>query len=679
MSATVSKISPGSKEFYLKQPHNYSLGIESVLAFHESELGLSSNQTSQSTLVKDLSYEVREHPPFTSISPTSKVYRSWGVVGADGKPQPYKLEPLQILGKKLKEALPNLSFKVLDSIPPTEKDTDLYNSWIIRKASSVAGAGEQRICDELPRAKKSPKSWDSFGIQVASPAITAVENEFQIRNVIDHMAGHENDQYGCFTTNQCGFSVQVGCSKFEVIQKLALICLVYEEEISHLHPPCRRHDESDSNDLFQSNRLRLLASVKHVPTMYKDCSTSAIIQRGITIKHLEELMSSKCQTTIDNNTLKYQADKADLARFMNYPAGKNQYTTGNPNRAVNFTTCVRTKDQQCTVEFRQHRGTLSIEDIENWVEFVVNLVRLAEYYAEYPENFPVQKWEDTTGSAPAKGKRKRVRVFDLIDEMELPNAKRIYWEGRVAKYMCSEKGGPDDRSDDELDIRRLQTPESSKLSDPHSSPRPIRTFRSPGSVKGQSPSEKSKEGNTIDAGVWATEHFTHDGFTWKVTNFNMDEWNTEYTDTRLGRSTMMCGINALVQSFQAQYPESPYANPKRKDEYVNLAKTIQPTISRKEGVTDDTLERLISILTKDEYRLVRVDFSGARRWDQEGGPGKSLYIYISGHDPFQIQKEKAAKQEAKGKGKGKETRIENPNPMGHWESMRRKDGIKEHA
>lgn len=684
-----NKKSSNSKQFYLQRHYDYGVEIEAVLAFHEEELDLSSpGQSAQKTLVKDLSYGAREVEPFTPNHPGAKVYRSWAVAEGDGGPRPYKQEPLKILEKKINAKFPNLDFKVLNSIPSIEKTTDLYNSWTITNDPSVVGAGEQRICEEIPPATKCPKSWDSYGIELVSPVVKSLSNQREIRDVTDFMTEQKEESYGLFTTNQCALQVHVGLSEFKVIQKLALLCLVYEEEISRLHPPCRRHGKRAQNESILSNRLGLLAPGQHVPSMRIDCSTSAIMEKGITISNLEELMGPDCRTTIGETKLEYLFNKGELAKLMNYPPvnRRHQYTMGDRNRFVNFTTCARMSFQPSTIEFRQHRGTLSIEDIEAWVEFVVNLVKLAAYYADNPEQFPVQDWEDATGGSPRNGKRKRVRVFDLMDEMELPRAKRILWEEKVARYMCSEEGGLDDRSDNEPEpadygssspergsdiTSSLSAPGSEKVpsSRGHSNtPDPVRQPGPPG--------QPESSAQTIAAGVWATEHFTFDGFTWVVTNFNIDEWLIEQTDTRVGRLGNMCGINALLQSFQAQYPDSEYADPQNLDKYVAMARSIQPNISRKEGVSDDTMEKLISQLTNDEYRLIRVDYSGARRWDESGrgGPGKSLYIYISGHDPFKQQEEAAAKTRRR---RGRV--IENPYPMGHWESMRRKPGVKEHA
>ncbi|KAH9220081.1 hypothetical protein DL95DRAFT_383421, partial [Leptodontidium sp. 2 PMI_412] len=43
--------------------------------------------------------------------------------------------------------------------------------------------------------------------------------------------------------------------KAKVWRELAMILLVYEDEIARLHPPCRRPGHANAQYQFQSNRL----------------------------------------------------------------------------------------------------------------------------------------------------------------------------------------------------------------------------------------------------------------------------------------------------------------------------------------------------------------------------------------------------------------------------------------
>jgi hypothetical protein len=67
------------------------------------------------------------------------------------------------------------------------------------------------------------------------------EHKNELSQLIAAIIGTNTDHHGAFITNQCGFHVHIEAPKnFEVIKELAILLLVFEEEISRLHPPCRR-------------------------------------------------------------------------------------------------------------------------------------------------------------------------------------------------------------------------------------------------------------------------------------------------------------------------------------------------------------------------------------------------------------------------------------------------------
>jgi uncharacterized membrane protein YgcG len=237
--------------------------------------------------------------------------------------------------------------------------------------------------------------------------------------------------------------------EIEVLQELAILLLIYEEEISRLHPPCRRpHDKKalrlagprgnvDSNRVFW-----LLDDEETTP----DIKSKRFHDMDRTLRALK----SQYHTVDELRAwVRHKDTHETLAKCMNYPPGKESHDNGNRNRIVNFTTAARSNIFPNTIEFRQARGSLCVEEIMHWVKFCVGLVRLAHFYHEHSEEFHVKNW-DNIRQANGNWERNKIDVFDLIGHMQLGEGEIKYWEGQLAKYQAGSPGDADDRTDNEL-------------------------------------------------------------------------------------------------------------------------------------------------------------------------------------------------------------------------------------
>jgi len=110
---------------------------------------------------------------------------------------------------------------------------------------------------------------------------------------------------------------------------------------------------------------------------------------------------------------------------------------------------MRTPDLPQTVEFRQAKGSLNGEDINHWVDFCIEIVKLAHLYAADPERFRVKNWTDVRLD-DGEWERNRIDVFDLMRDIELDDEAITYWAERVSRFMGYVKDDENDRLDDEM-------------------------------------------------------------------------------------------------------------------------------------------------------------------------------------------------------------------------------------
>lgn len=207
---------------------------------------------------------------------------------------------------------------------------------------------------------------------------------------LDVVKGADSGPTGAFITNQCGFHVHVQAPhRLEVLKQLAFIGVVYESEISKLHPHCRRPQNPSAQYLVESNRLFFLYRHLYDPSRISysdlDVSDEALARK-------EEGFLKEIRNEIWSCT-----DAGELASKMNWPDHGVGNELGNRNRQVNFTAAARAEDAPYTVEFRQARGTLDAEDVKMWVDFCIGLVRLAEFYIDNPERFPMKTFKSFFG------------------------------------------------------------------------------------------------------------------------------------------------------------------------------------------------------------------------------------------------------------------------------------------
>lgn len=269
------------------------------------------------------------------------------------------------------------------------------------------------------------------------------EHMRQIGKIIKSVGGPEKLGYDAFITNQCGLHVHVESPKeMKVLIELAIILLVYEEEISQLHPPCRRPGHPASKRQLDSNRLWFL---KNDDLVFSDGNPS-LERHWLDTDCSTEALSRKYSIQEIRNRMLLIRTKEKLSAKMCAPKSR-QYPHGNRNRLVNFVNLARGEGFSETIEFRQARGSLSRTDIFHWTSFCIGLVKAAQFYVENPDRFPAKDWEDIRVEPGTKVRE--LPIFKLMQNMELHAKAPKFWAKKIVKYARSKPGDENNRTDNE--------------------------------------------------------------------------------------------------------------------------------------------------------------------------------------------------------------------------------------
>lgn len=445
----------------------YGVELEYVLAFHELELDLTDSVGGGNDhgLEKEVPLAVRRTEAWSPavsapLNRTSNlIYNSWGIVPnnirSDDEKQhhanirPYELQPQTIVLNKLNEKVALVRNKVRHKREQTRADKvdGAYDRWIISTDRTVVGQGSKNLNKWLPRLsdKKVLNRWDSYGIEVISPVLRSnnARHTAVLEQVVNALRGKGDELYEGFITNQCALHVHVEAPDLEVVKELTAILLIYEEEISRLHPACRRPGHRAARGNLTSNRIMPFLASDFVPS--EDNIARIWDERAETSRYRQRRSIQEIREEIDR-----LQNEQKVAEYMGFP-GTHRL------RVVNFRH-LRGSTNPRTIEFRQARGSLDPYDVIHWVNFCLGLVHLAEYYVQSPDA-RIQDWADENAD-----NNHMLDVFYLLDHMQMDKHSMRYWKRRIAKFMIG--GDEDERSDVEhipdLKKRKKSTPKDPK-------------------------------------------------------------------------------------------------------------------------------------------------------------------------------------------------------------------------
>jgi hypothetical protein len=219
----------------------------------------------------------------------------------------------------------------------------------------------------------------------------------------------------------------------EFLQHLAFICMVFEDVITLLHHPERQgYQGTKAFKYAKSNRTAINAG--------------------------EHYCALAPQFSCEEALLKiFEIDPGDERDLLNKLLNKTpRQPGGKRERYVNFTNALGEDQGEYltrTVEFRQHHGTLSTEDVCEWVFFATALARAAERKqyepavpgATLPDSIreKIQALNDGVRPNVEEQAKKYIWLFqdgnkkksleDLFELLQLPVERRKYWWARARK------------------------------------------------------------------------------------------------------------------------------------------------------------------------------------------------------------------------------------------------------
>jgi hypothetical protein len=407
----------------------FGVEIEGILAFHYDKLQeFIDAHLHGASIVKELSPE--QESCLRSKRYTSGPYNSWALSNAgenkmtisptashpSGPIRAYKSEPLHILldllsskgGKPIHLHYPE------DHSKPAE-----YKDWTLTFDDSIISLTHEEKTVAFPQLipTTETENWDSYGFELVSPpyldsAITQAHHD-----ISSMIAGLATPKTGMAANATCGVHVHIGlpssaCLPTKVVQHLAYLVVVYEDEISRLHPAHRRQRVTE----IESNRLNFCAEGDDP----RDRCESGAIDESTGEIQIQTFQSVYKALGEIRRVLFEEADRtADPVRYVVERMGRAR------GYAYNFSALVKREGPK-TVEFRQHAGSIDAGEIQHWIGFCVGLVALASRYAAAAagttDGCKVQHWGD------------RVSIEDLWEEMGLEAEGRQFYREKMALY-----------------------------------------------------------------------------------------------------------------------------------------------------------------------------------------------------------------------------------------------------
>jgi hypothetical protein len=379
-----------------KKPIEYGVELQFVYAFKESLLDLKS-------IEKRLTSDLRNKRPFNQVEHLQipRPYNSWGIYhDAERKDlRPYGRELLEIAHRHI-QPIAGLPIDIVeDAGERVDKTNARYKKWHITPDHTVRGVGSAGLTRRgiAGVTEQNEDSWDSYGLELVSRVLRLgnAEDLAEIKRVTDALKSEDDPEWAAFVTNQTGLHVHVGVGdNVGALRELALLLIVYEDEISRMHPPCRRPDHACAQQIIESNRTGLYEEMQLEESDDESSNENEFLPSVRAIRtRLDGFNQPEIRRTMGS-------DKTRLVSFMNIVA-ETEYPT--------------------TVEFRQHRGDLCLENIKRWIFFVAGLWRLADQY-RCDNSYRVRSWDD------------RVSVFDLMVDMGMSLEDIDYYRGEIARY-----------------------------------------------------------------------------------------------------------------------------------------------------------------------------------------------------------------------------------------------------
>jgi len=412
-------------------PLTFGIELEGIFVFHQDKLEEHLKAVfPNATIIKRLNPEQRKS--LRQKAYHDQLYQSWALANAGentmtaeaslpqeaGQIRAYRDEPLHIVRDLLSTT--EQGKQILLHNPANHAKPEEYKSWILTSDHSLSGLqGNEKVLAYPDKITcMTIDKWDTYGIELVSPPYLSCDLSKASEDISSLLSAITTPPTSSIMTNRtCGLHVHIGTPSgqslpLKILQHLSFLLVIYEDEISKLHPYHRRQ----RTDEIESNKINF-ASEYPAP--------NDTIERKVLDEETGEIVTKKFESTFKavHAIRRILFDEVDATED---PVFQLQLRMGkHRGQIVNFAYLSRENGPQ-TIEFRQHAGSVDAREINYWVEFCLGLVRLAWRYADGEGECRVKHWND------------KVDIADLMEDMGLDeNVEEFYLE-KVEEYDTDE-------------------------------------------------------------------------------------------------------------------------------------------------------------------------------------------------------------------------------------------------
>ncbi|MCJ1342003.1 hypothetical protein MMC31_000183 [Peltigera leucophlebia] len=426
----------------------FGVEVEFILAFEESMLQEQLDRVGDaSRIVKDLTEEHRTklRTGGTAYAHTRRKYMGWALTSeveppSAGRPTP-QIDPYVEAHKEFgfRAYADEISY-VAQTLLPGPPDVQSirkdgkrveFSRWYISDDRSLLGVDKPTIIANFGSRILHVDKWDTHGVELVSRPLSATSESFdEIKQHLEPLRGTASSRHGAMITSHCALHVHVGFPDpapgkprntfgLSMLQHLAYLLVMYEAQISRMHPSSRRAgSDAAMKDCITNLDEFAEASVE---ASYKDVDGDCFEANG-ELKQYNEL-EEPIVTPISYEISRRLIFTSDMttAKLVKLMCGSLK------DHIVNFTYLLRPAQAARTIEFRQHEGTLNPEAIRWWVSFVLGLVKLADRMAD---RYGADK-EYAGEGYPRAENEGEARLEELWELMGFEKEGQLFYERRM--------------------------------------------------------------------------------------------------------------------------------------------------------------------------------------------------------------------------------------------------------
>jgi hypothetical protein len=324
----------------------------------------------------------------------------------------YSTEALKIMQKRL-QAIPGYQSTSIYQGKGKQSDFSLARLHLTHDASLNGLTKAAKFATGLCTPSEA-ETTDFVGTEiVTAPHTSPQEACDEVRQI---SAALRSDGLDYHIDDECAMHIHVGKEdglpfNLKALQHLAYLVLIYEYEFARWTIPTKRGTGFET----KSNRMNFATECPSPKSQHAYlCDEAGNITEG----SVEAVWNYQPLSDV-RKAIFDDVDSSDdpLKAFVKL--------MGDKGHIVNFSYSARdvtNNEPAATVEFRQHQGTLSGDDVLHWARHCTALVALAQKYADNDTQCPITSWSD------------KIDIEDLWREMKLPESTKHFYRLRIQEY-----------------------------------------------------------------------------------------------------------------------------------------------------------------------------------------------------------------------------------------------------